>query len=133
RCEIKAGKAGKIAVCNGITVARSCHDNEHDRGVLNLASKSKEIIRQPGAWLGLLLCFLAVMAPLALAAREASQRRSMKAPAPDSLGTMVAAANQEGKIVVFGPAGELIRSALIEAFRKSFPRIIFEYVGGRAA
>jgi hypothetical protein len=27
----------------------------------------------------------------------------------------------------------MIRSALIEAFRKSFSRIVFEYVGGRAA
>jgi iron(III) transport system substrate-binding protein len=57
----------------------------------------------------------------------------VEAPAPDSSDRIVTLANQEGKIVVFGPAGEIIRSALIEAFRKSFPRIVFEYVGGRAA
>ncbi|MGZ8427285.1 MAG: ABC transporter substrate-binding protein [Candidatus Binatia bacterium] len=45
----------------------------------------------------------------------------------------VSAAKKEGKVVVFGPAGELLRTALVEAFGKSFPDIIFEYVGGRAA
>jgi iron(III) transport system substrate-binding protein len=43
------------------------------------------------------------------------------------------AAKKEGKVVVFGPAGELIRNALAEAFGRSFPDIAFEYVGGRAA
>jgi iron(III) transport system substrate-binding protein len=45
----------------------------------------------------------------------------------------VGAAKKEGKVVVFGPAGELLRNALVEAFRKSFPEIVFEYAGGRAA
>jgi iron(III) transport system substrate-binding protein len=98
-----------------------------------MAGKSKEMIRQPGAWLALLFCLLAVVATLALTARDTSQRRFVEAPAPDSSDRIVTLANQEGKIVVFGPAGEIIRSALIEAFRKSFPRIVFEYVGGRAA
>ncbi len=44
----------------------------------------------------------------------------------------VSAARKEGKVVVFGPAGELIRNALVEAFSKAFPGIVFEYVGGRA-
>jgi len=73
------------------------------------------------------------MAPLALAARDASQKRSVEGAAPELSDRIVTAANQEGKIVVFGPAGDLIRSALIEAFKNSFPRIVFEYVGGRAA
>lgn len=42
------------------------------------------------------------------------------------------AANKEGKVVVFGPAGELIRNALTVGFNKSFPGITLEYVGGRA-
>jgi iron(III) transport system substrate-binding protein len=46
---------------------------------------------------------------------------------------IVAAAKKEGKVVVFGPAGELIRNALIDAFKKSYPEITLEYVGGRAA
>ena len=43
------------------------------------------------------------------------------------------AAKKEGKVVVFGPAGDLLRKALVEAFTKSFPEIALEYVGGRAA
>ena len=43
------------------------------------------------------------------------------------------AAKLEGKVVVFGPAGETIRNALVDAFNKSFPRIKLEFVGGRAA
>ena len=43
-----------------------------------------------------------------------------------------AAAKKEGKVVVFGPAGELIRNALTGGFNKSFPGITLEYVGGRA-
>src|SRR5689334_13130009 len=91
-----------------------------------MAGKSKQMIRQPGAWPALLFCFLAVVATLALTSRDASQRRSMEAPAPNSSDRIVTIANQEEKIVVFGPAGEMIRSALIEAFRKWFPRIVFE-------
>jgi iron(III) transport system substrate-binding protein len=43
------------------------------------------------------------------------------------------AAKKEGKVVVFAPAGDLLRNALVEAFKKSFPEIALEYVGGRAA
>ena len=42
------------------------------------------------------------------------------------------AAKKEGKVVVFGPAGELIRNAITGEFNKSFPGITLEYVGGRA-
>jgi ABC-type Fe3+ transport system substrate-binding protein len=45
----------------------------------------------------------------------------------------VSAARKERKVVVFGPAGELIRNALVDAFKRSFPDITLEYVGGRAA
>lgn len=45
----------------------------------------------------------------------------------------VAAARKESKVVVFGPAGEIIRNALVEAFHNSFRDIALEYVGGRAA
>jgi iron(III) transport system substrate-binding protein len=43
------------------------------------------------------------------------------------------AARRERKVVVFGPAGELIRNTFVEAFSKSFPDLSLEYVGGRAA
>ena len=45
----------------------------------------------------------------------------------------VEAAEKEGKVVVFGPAGEVIRNAIVNAFNKSFPAITLEYIGGRAA
>lgn len=35
--------------------------------------------------------------------------------------------------MVFGPAGEILRNALIDSFKKSFPEITLEYAGGRAA
>jgi iron(III) transport system substrate-binding protein len=46
---------------------------------------------------------------------------------------VVNAAKKDGKVVVFGPAGEIIRNAIVGAFRKSFPAITLEYVGGRAS
>ena len=46
--------------------------------------------------------------------------------------TTVRAAQAEGKVVVFGPAGETLRNALRDSFKKSFPEITLEYVGGRA-
>jgi iron(III) transport system substrate-binding protein len=46
---------------------------------------------------------------------------------------VASAARKEGKVVVFGPAGELIRNSLVEAFKKAYPGIVFEYVGGRSA
>lgn len=73
---------------------------------------------------------LALVAALLMGASIAgSQTSSGNPPWENVLG----AAKKEGKIVVFGPAGEAIRSALMESFRKSFPDIVFEYVGGRAA
>ncbi|MBI4522275.1 MAG: extracellular solute-binding protein [Deltaproteobacteria bacterium] len=44
----------------------------------------------------------------------------------------VKAAKTEGRIVVLGPAGELIRNTLVEEFKKSFPGIRLEYAGGRS-
>jgi len=56
------------------------------------------------------------------------------APAPlPHWDSAVNAAKKEGKVVVFGPAGEVIRNAIVEAFKKSFPAISLEYVGGRAS
>jgi hypothetical protein len=37
------------------------------------------------------------------------------------VGTGLNAARKEGKVVVFGPAGELIRNSLVEAFKKAIP------------
>jgi ABC-type Fe3+ transport system substrate-binding protein len=52
--------------------------------------------------------------------------------AEESWGRTVAAAKREGKVVVFGPAGEILRTALLGSFKKSYPDIRLEYAGGRA-
>ncbi len=44
---------------------------------------------------------------------------------------MLSQAKKEGKVVVFGPPGELIRQAISEGFSKAFPNITIEYSGGR--
>ena len=46
---------------------------------------------------------------------------------------IVSAGKREGSVVVFGPAGETVRTVLVESFKKSFPEITLEFVGGRAA
>ena len=41
-------------------------------------------------------------------------------------------AKKEGKVVVFGPPGELIRDAMTQGFKRAFPDIVIEYSGGRS-
>lgn len=40
-------------------------------------------------------------------------------------------AKREGKVVVWGPPGDLIRQAMTEGFKKAFPEISIEYTGSR--
>lgn len=40
-------------------------------------------------------------------------------------------AKKEGKVVVWGPPGEVIRKAMTEGFKKAFPDIAIEYSGAR--
>jgi ABC-type Fe3+ transport system substrate-binding protein len=40
-------------------------------------------------------------------------------------------AKKEGRVVVWGPPGELIRKAMVEGFQKAFPNIAIEYSGAR--
>lgn len=40
-------------------------------------------------------------------------------------------AKKEGKVVVWGPPGELIRKAMTEGFQKAFPNMPIEYSGAR--
>jgi iron(III) transport system substrate-binding protein len=65
-----------------------------------------------------------VRAPLAFAQSQTAPKQSWQ--------TTVRAAQAEGKVVVFGPAGETLRNALRDSFKKSFPEITLEYAGGRA-
>lgn len=79
-------------------------------------------------WLTFRYCVLALVT-LGASSALAQTQASWKAQWDKTVST----AKKEGKVVVFGPAGELLRNALVEAFGKSFPDIVFEYVGGRAA
>lgn len=44
----------------------------------------------------------------------------------------LAAAKKEGKVVVLGPPGELIRDSIVVGFKKAFPDIPIEYSAARA-
>ena len=41
------------------------------------------------------------------------------------------AAKKEGRVVVWGPPGELIREAMTQGFKKAFPDVVIEYAGAR--
>lgn len=43
----------------------------------------------------------------------------------------LAAAKKEGRVVVWGPPGELIREAMTQEFKKAFPDVVIEYSGAR--
>jgi ABC-type Fe3+ transport system substrate-binding protein len=45
----------------------------------------------------------------------------------------LAAARQEGKVVVWGPIGDVIRKNMTEAWRKAFPDIAMEWTGTRGS
>lgn len=74
----------------------------------------------------ILACAIAycVSPPLAFAQSQTAPKQSWE--------KTVRAAQAEGKVVVFGPAGEILRNALRDSFKKSFPEITLEYAGGRA-
>jgi iron(III) transport system substrate-binding protein len=76
-------------------------------------------------WLpaGLLLILLA---PPAASAQD-------KTGAPGRWEKVLAAAKNEGKVVVDGPPGEFIRNAVIQGFKKAFPEITVEYSSGRGS
>src|SRR5688500_11815814 len=44
----------------------------------------------------------------------------------------LAAARQEGSVVVNGPAGDTIRRAMVDGFQKAYPGITLEWTGGTA-
>lgn len=45
---------------------------------------------------------------------------------------VLAGAKKEGKVIVLGPPGDLIREAMTQGFKKAFPEINIEYTGGRS-
>lgn len=123
---------GSIRLPTGRLACRNSGRSRNPKGYagpgVNEPGGSHAAWRAAGAWRGVLvlvlLYFLLIPSSLALGQAEPGwQQRWDKT---------TAAARKEGKVVVFGPAGELIRNALTTGFGKSFPGITLEYVGGRA-
>lgn len=52
-------------------------------------------------------------------------------PRKQSIEQVAGEASKEGKVVVWGPPGELIRKAMTEGFQKAFPNVAIEYSGAR--
>jgi iron(III) transport system substrate-binding protein len=84
--------------------------------------------------LSVLAALLFCLSVILTAARDLSSAVSTETQSPwqQQWTQTVSAAKKEGKVVVFGPAGEIVRNAVTAAFRKSHPEITIEYVGGRA-
>jgi iron(III) transport system substrate-binding protein len=71
----------------------------------------------------IVLCFVSAAPLLAFAqAKPGWQQRWDK---------VLSEAKKEGKVVVWGPPGELIRNAMTQSFKKAFPDIVIEYAGAR--
>lgn len=72
--------------------------------------------------------------PAASAAVAASAVPVTKVSAPADgqaqLDSAVAAAKQEGKVVVFGPPGDSYRNAVVDNFAKAYPDIKIDWTGG---
>ncbi len=109
--------------CRGIGVA---HIYQGTRREMKLEFQFKNCHRLAA----LIVCLIAGFVLFGEPAPVLGQSQSSGGPTWDKV---LNAAKTERKLVVFGPAGELIRTALVETFRKNFPDIVFEYVGGRAA
>ena len=92
--------------------------------------RTGETDRQPVQIFALAFCIAAAIVVLALPSLALAQTPAVWQQQWDNT---VTGAKKEGRVVVFGPAGEIIRNALVEAFSKSFPDVTLEYVGGRAA
>ncbi|HEY7066270.1 MAG TPA: extracellular solute-binding protein [Chloroflexota bacterium] len=63
---------------------------------------------------------------------EASAPATSGTGAPAEWDRVLAAARQEGKVTVSGPAGDLMRRNLADGFKRAYPDIELEYTGGTA-
>ena len=75
-------------------------------------------------------CYFVLTAFLILSLIEASFAQN-KPQSKQTWEQMLAAAKKEGRVVVWGPPGEVIREALTQGFKKAFPDIAVEYSGAR--
>lgn len=75
-----------------------------------------------------LTLLLTTLFVLSLSPPSVAQTKSQAKPNWEQV---LSAAKKEGKVVVWGPPGELIRKAMTEGFKKAFPEIAIEYSGAR--
>jgi iron(III) transport system substrate-binding protein len=81
---------------------------------------------RPAFFLSLYFC-LTVFLVLSLDSPSFAQPR----PQAKTWEAALSEAKKEGKVVVWGPPGEVIRKAMTEGFKKAFPDIAIEYSGAR--
>jgi iron(III) transport system substrate-binding protein len=75
----------------------------------------------------LILMLLALFFGLGLATGLGAQEAGWK----EKWDKAVAGAKKEGRLVLFAPAGQLLRDSIIQGFKKAYPDINLEYHGGR--
>ncbi|HSK30356.1 MAG TPA: extracellular solute-binding protein [Candidatus Limnocylindria bacterium] len=94
-------------------------------------NEGQVLFRRRSVTIALLLCISVIMT-VACGSAAAADSQTQSAWHGEWAKTL-SAAKKESKVVVFGPAGEIVRTAVTQSFRKAFPEITLEYVGGRAA
>lgn len=94
------------------------------------SDKSAVLQRRKRQWV---LAFVSLLIQALLVVFSAQPIQAQPKPSwQEKWDRVVAEGKKEGKVVVFGPPGELIRTAMVEGFRKAFPGISLEYSGGRS-
>lgn len=91
---------------------------------MNRLQKLRSKVRPGLVAVGSLLVFLSLAVLSSTSARAADDWKAKWDKA-------LAGAKKEGKVVVWGPPGELIRKAITEGFQKAYPEIPIEYSGAR--
>jgi ABC-type Fe3+ transport system substrate-binding protein len=74
--------------------------------------------------------YFSLIAFLILSLTSASFAQS-KAQSNQTWEQVLGEAKKEGRVVVWGPPGELIREAMTRGFKQAFPNIVIEYSGAR--
>lgn len=86
-----------------------------------------DTIKHCSSFVCLYLCFIAWLVGLSpfqcFAQTNSPRKRSIEQVAGE--------ASKEGKVVVWGPPGELIHKAMTEGFKRAYPNIGIEYSGAR--
>jgi iron(III) transport system substrate-binding protein len=85
--------------------------------------KTERLYCCPGLWFAV-IAFVVVSLPFRCFLEADAQTK-------ETFEQVIDEAKKEGKVVVWGPPGEVIRKAMTEEFQKAFPNIRIEYSGAR--